>query len=61
MEKEKNKLWVFDIQRFLEIHASTLEAAEEEVREIEGESGFEFDLAPGWTNYQDEYEKGERS
>ena len=51
----ENKLWVFDTQQYLEVYAPTLDAALEQVREVEKTSGLDFDQAPGWETYQREH------
>jgi|TARA_R110000764_G_scaffold220152_1_gene308342 hypothetical protein len=48
----KDKLWVFDSLRYLEIEAPTLEEALKQVNEITRISGLEFDLVREWENYQ---------
>ena len=53
----KDKLWVFDTQQYLEVYAATLEKAQEQVREIEKETGLDFTLHWEWERYQNEHTK----
>jgi|TARA_R110000787_G_scaffold266195_1_gene372248 hypothetical protein len=52
VSENKDKLWVFDSLRYLEIEAPTLEEALKQVNEITRISGLEFDLVREWENYQ---------
>ena len=48
----KDKLWVFETTKFLEIYAPTLKEAMVEVRMVEAESGLEFSQHHNWKDYQ---------
>ena len=48
----KDKLWVFETTKFLEIYAPTLKEAMVEVRMVEAESGLEFSQHDNWKEYQ---------
>ena len=48
----KDKLWVFETTKFLEIYAPTLKEAMVEVRMVEAESGLEFSQPDNWKDYQ---------
>ena len=52
VSENKDKLWVFDSLRYLEIEAPTLEEALKQVNEITRISGCEWDLVREWENYQ---------
>ncbi len=57
MVQTKDKLWVFDTQQYLKVYAPTLEEAQEQVREIEKETGLDFTLHWEWERYQNEHTK----
>jgi len=55
MDDQKEKLWVFDTQNYLEVYAPTLVEAYKEVHEIERETGLDFIQACDWERYQEEH------
>ena len=50
-------LWVYDLARFVEVHAPTEDEARAEIDRLESRTGFEFQLARNWDEYQEEYEQ----
>ncbi len=52
-----DKLWVYDLARFVEVHAPTEDEARAEIDRLESRTGFEFQLARNWDIYQEEYEQ----
>ena len=52
--RKRDKLWVFDTARHLEVYAPTLWEAEREALDIAKETGLEFRLHPDWERYQED-------
>ena len=55
--RKRDKLWVFDTARHLEVYAPTLWEAEQEALDISKDTGLEFTLHPDWQRYQEAREK----
>ena len=52
--RKRDKLWVFDTARHLEVYAPTLWEAEREASDIAKDTGLEFTLHQDWERYQED-------
>tara|TARA_R100001198_G_C5197445_1_gene187768 strand:- start:668 stop:1024 length:357 start_codon:yes stop_codon:yes gene_type:complete len=50
-------LWVYDLARFVEVHAPTGYEARAKIDRLESRTGLEFQLVKDWDIYQQEYEQ----